>query len=155
MEGASEPRSITFLMRNTTDETLYLVEGDSSTLAWSMTLDGARVQPEKGCAQCVCDEEQCAVCGAWLPDVVELAPGEERSFSWDGVLWGQEPDTIRGAGDCVRSRQASSQGGYRVEVPYSTAFEEVEMGRVLVEPRTQAIDFSYPPQSSEPLVIEF
>lgn len=145
---------ITFIVRNTTATPLYLIAGDSSTLAWSMSVEGTPVQPEQGCSQCVCEQQRCGLCGRAIPDVVELKPGDERVIQWDGDLWMGEPDTLRGSGQCVRPMAANAGEGYRIEVPYATSFEQGEIGRVLVEPLTKGLDFSYPSiRGAEPLII--
>ncbi len=98
-------RDVVFRLENTSGAPVFAynrVAGDASCEPgfWlEVAQDGVRQKIGSDCSACSCAEPECAVCAfdcapGVQVDYAQLAPGEAREFTWDGLFrMGEERDT--------------------------------------------------------------
>lgn len=121
----NSPDSLRFVLKlsSSAREVIYAQDrNDYGTVGWiSLSHEGRRVDLSPRCDIPDCGLPSAGVCGAAIPQVVELEPGDSAVFDWDKTMSVVETSdaTGSGLGKCER-RERASEGEYTVKICHST-----------------------------------
>lgn len=141
--GPEPGEPIAFVIRNESDATIYVQDNSHADygLAWlEVTLNGEELELSSACLPCACDDpEPCGVCDAPLPSVIELAPGDEVSHTWDGVYYTVNASETP---QCTETQQVGS-ASFSAELCYATALQaDQDQGAFVSDEDTACQSFS-------------